>query len=148
MQALRWHNFITIIVNNLKSPRQLLQDQFTQGHAESWSMCRVAFDGSALLQEHLAKMCNCMCQETRLFRFRHHENQVGKAFGYPSCNVGDIGLFILIEMLLHDLVDIAVEAFGHILNPRYGSGRKRLVMAYSIFPILRATACIVATNAV
>jgi len=49
-------------------------------------MYRVAFNGPALLQKHLAKMRNCMRQETRLFGFRHHQYQVGKALSPLVCS--------------------------------------------------------------
>jgi hypothetical protein len=134
------------IADNLKSPRQLASIS-SRKHMLHDRQCVVSPDGSALLQKHLAKMRNSMRHETHLLRFRHHQNQARKTFGHPSCNVGGISLVILIEMLLHYLVDIAVEAFGHTLNPFYGTGRKPLVAAYSILPILRATACILATSA-
>jgi len=76
-------------------------------------MRRVAFDGAALLQVHIAKRRDGVRQEPRLFALRARQDQVGEAFGHLGGNVRDVDRFILFKVPLHQFVDVAVQTVGH-----------------------------------
>jgi hypothetical protein len=78
------------------------------------SVGRVALPRPALLQEHFAEMRHGMGEHRGLIFFGHEiEDGVGEAFGDPRHQISDIRIFRALEMLLHDLVDVAVKAIRH-----------------------------------
>src|SRR4051812_9051138 len=71
-----------------------------------------ALHSAALLQEHLPETRERIRHEVGLLVFRREENEIGQAVDYHGSDFPDIGIAAL-EALLHELVDVAVQAIGH-----------------------------------
>jgi hypothetical protein len=74
----------------------------------------IAFCCAALLQEHLAEMRNGMRQHVGLIFFRHEgEDGIRQTLGDPRHEISDIRRLGLFDVLLHNVVDVAVKAIRH-----------------------------------
>jgi hypothetical protein len=78
------------------------------------SMSGVAFDRAAFLQEHFTEMSNGVGKNVGLIFFRYKsQNHVRKAFGHAGSKIGGVWRLSPFNVLLHDVVDIAVQAIRH-----------------------------------
>ena len=88
------------------------------------------FGNTALFQERVAEIGQCIRHELRLIGLRGEQDQVGEALDDAGRKVCKIGVGAL-EMLLHEIVDVAVQAIGHVSSlamrrVRHASANRRL----------------------
>jgi len=69
----------------------------------------------ALFKEGLPQIGERIRHQFRLLVFRSQQNKVGEAFGHSGRQLGEVGAFAL-HVLLHKLVDVAVQAIAHMVS--------------------------------
>lgn len=70
------------------------------------------FERTACLQKRVPKMRNHVSHELRLIALRREQDEFREAFDHHRGQLGQVGIAAL-DSLLHQLIDLAVEAFGH-----------------------------------
>ena len=84
-------------------------------------MGRLPFNGTALFEIHLSDVAHCFGQQIPPLILRSQQDEIDKTFAHLRHQFRQVALLMSLDMLLHHLVYLAVQALGfalcHALSP-------------------------------